>query len=110
MRSVSVALALGDHPLTLTYFQIVRSFQIRNGQDNRCRMDISDDGRYFCAGNSNGAVSIFSLEIGALVVELSHKRSTKAVRCCAFSLDARNVLFAGEGAFIWRFDYPMATQ
>lgn len=60
-----------------------------------------------------------------MVSELSHRRSTKSVRCCTFTRDCRyvghcdnnsnrehttdqytsQVICAGEDGFIWRYDY-----
>lgn len=40
-----------------------------------------------------------------MVAELAHRRSTKSVRCCAFTRDCRQVVCAGEDGFLWRYDY-----
>ncbi|KAK9760287.1 hypothetical protein K7432_015862 [Basidiobolus ranarum] len=85
--------------------EVIQSFHIRNGANNRCRFDISMDNKFFCVGNSIGAAYIYNIESGKMVTKLYHRRSTKAIRCCAFSRDCRNVICAGEDSFIWRYDY-----
>ncbi|CAG8447783.1 26242_t:CDS:2 [Gigaspora rosea] len=63
------------------------------------------DEKYFCVGTSNGTIHIYNVLSGKLVTELRHRRSTKAVRCCVFSRDTKQVLAAGEEGYIWRYDY-----
>ncbi|KAG0167670.1 hypothetical protein DFQ28_000494 [Apophysomyces sp. BC1034] len=82
----------------------IRSFRVRTGE-NFSRFDVSLDERFFCVGTSQGSVYIYNLETGKMVSELAHRRSTKSVRCCAFSRDCRQVVCAGEDGFIWRYDY-----
>ncbi|KAI8925225.1 WD40-repeat-containing domain protein [Entophlyctis helioformis] len=85
--------------------QTIHSFHLRGGS-NRCRFDVT----YVCVGTAVGTVSVYSLVTGRLISELRHKRSNKAVRCCAFSRHQRNIVFAGEDSFIWRFDYRPADS
>ncbi|KAK9711505.1 hypothetical protein K7432_007803 [Basidiobolus ranarum] len=85
--------------------EVVKTFHLRNSAHNRCRFDVSMDNKFFCVGSSVGAVYIYNIETGKMVTELRHRRSTKAVRCCVFSRDCRNVVCAGEDSFIWRYDY-----
>ncbi|KAJ3049868.1 hypothetical protein HK097_009144 [Rhizophlyctis rosea] len=85
--------------------QVIQKFTIKGGDDNRCRFDVTPDKKYFAIGNESGTVFIYNLSTGKLVTELRHKRCTKAVRCCAFSRNCRNLVFVGEDSFIWRFDY-----
>ncbi|KAF7726033.1 hypothetical protein EC973_009098 [Apophysomyces ossiformis] len=66
----------------------IRSFRVRTGE-NFSRFDVSLDERFFCVGTSQGSVYIYNLETGKMVSELAHRRSTKSVRCCAFSRDCR---------------------
>ncbi|KAI8979826.1 WD40-repeat-containing domain protein [Mycotypha africana] len=82
----------------------LRSFRIRSGE-NFCRLDVSLDELFFCVGSSQGSIFIYNLETGKLVTELGHRRSTKAVHCCVFSRDCRQIVAAGEDGFIMRYDY-----
>ncbi|CAG8671126.1 4165_t:CDS:2 [Dentiscutata erythropus] len=86
-------------------FELIKSFVIKNSSNNRSRFDVSLDEKYFCVGTSNGTVHIYNVLSGKLVTELRHRRSTKAVRCCIFSRDTKQVLAAGEEGYIWRYDY-----
>ncbi|KAL1934388.1 hypothetical protein VTP01DRAFT_6570 [Rhizomucor pusillus] len=82
----------------------IRSFRIRTGE-NFSRFDVSLDESFFCVGTSSGSVYVYNLQTGKMVSELSHRRSTKSVRCCTFTRDCRQVICAGEDGFIWRYDY-----
>ncbi|KAJ3165685.1 hypothetical protein HDU88_003878 [Geranomyces variabilis] len=85
---------------------IVHSFHVKgSSNNNHCRFDISSCGQYFCIGSNSGNVFVYSLGTGKLVTVLEHPRSTKAVLCCAFSADDRNIVYVGEDALIWRFDH-----
>ncbi|SAM01430.1 hypothetical protein [Absidia glauca] len=84
--------------------EIIRSFRIKTGE-NHSRFDITLDGLYFCVGSNRGIIYIYNLENGRLVSELSHRRSTKAVRCCIFTHDCRQLLCGGEEGLIWRYEY-----
>ncbi|CAG8600168.1 5028_t:CDS:2, partial [Cetraspora pellucida] len=86
-------------------FELIKSFLIKNSSNNRSRFDVSLDEKYFCVGTSNGSINIYNVLSGKLVTELRHRRSTKAVRCCVFSRDTKQVLAAGEEGYIWRYDY-----
>ncbi|KAJ1941328.1 hypothetical protein EC988_006791, partial [Linderina pennispora] len=83
----------------------IRSINVRSHGVMVSRFDVSYDDSYLCVGNSRGAVYIYSIETGKMLRHLTHKRSVKPVTCCAFSRDCRSVLYAGEGGFIWRYDY-----
>ncbi|KAJ3035407.1 hypothetical protein HDV00_004005 [Rhizophlyctis rosea] len=85
--------------------QVIRKFTVKGNENNRCRFDVTPDNQFFCIGNENGGVFIYNLTSGKLVSELRHKRSTKAIRCCAFTRNCRQIVFVGEDSFIWRFDY-----
>ncbi|RIB30528.1 WD40-repeat-containing domain protein [Gigaspora rosea] len=85
--------------------ELIKSFVIKNSSNNRSRFDVSLDEKYFCVGTSNGTIHIYNVLSGKLVTELRHRRSTKAVRCCVFSRDTKQVLAAGEEGYIWRYDY-----
>ncbi|KAJ1958417.1 hypothetical protein GGI12_004738, partial [Dipsacomyces acuminosporus] len=63
------------------------------------------DDDYLCVGDSRGSVYIYNIESGRLLRHLAHKRSVRPVTCCVFSRDCRSVIYAGEGGFIWRYDY-----
>ncbi|CDS08154.1 hypothetical protein LRAMOSA02102 [Lichtheimia ramosa] len=82
----------------------IRSIRIRTGE---CcsRFDVSLDENYLCAGNSSGSVFVYNLHTGKLIAELSHRRSNKAVRCCTFTRDCRQILVGGEEGFMLRYDY-----
>ncbi|KAJ1911228.1 hypothetical protein IWQ60_010241 [Tieghemiomyces parasiticus] len=84
---------------------ILQELRVKNNGLNKCRFDVSLDGRYLCAGNSQGVVYVFDLTTGKTVTELRHKRSVKAVKTCVFTLDCRSVLYAGDDGFLWRYDY-----
>ncbi|KAJ3155976.1 hypothetical protein HDU89_005539 [Geranomyces variabilis] len=85
---------------------IVHSFHVKgSSNNNHCRFDISSCGQYFCIGSNSGNVFVYNLATGKLVTVLEHPRSTKAVLCCAFSADDRNIVYVGEDALIWRFDH-----
>ncbi|KAI7872050.1 WD40-repeat-containing domain protein [Spinellus fusiger] len=66
----------------------IRSFRVKTGE-NFSRFDVSLDECFFCVGTSQGSVFIYNLNTGKMVTELAHRRSTKSVRCCAFSRDCR---------------------
>ncbi|KAJ1918388.1 hypothetical protein H4219_002614 [Mycoemilia scoparia] len=85
--------------------KILHSFVVRNHGINESRFDVSYDDNYICVGNAHGSVYIYDLNTGSMIHELRHRRSVKGVRCCAFTRDCRSVIYAGEGAFIWRYDY-----
>eukprot|EP00842_Homolaphlyctis_polyrhiza_P006845 jgi/Hompol1/74/HPOL_004284-RA len=68
---------------------ILEGHTVRGAGSNWCRFDVTRDEMYFCVGTSVGTVSIYSLVTGKLISELKHKRSAKAVRCCAFSHNNR---------------------
>ncbi|KAJ2722013.1 hypothetical protein GGI07_003603 [Coemansia sp. Benny D115] len=89
----------------LTTNVLIRSFNIRNHGINVSRFDVSFDDEYICAGNSRGEVYVFGLEAGKAICRLAHKRSVRPVTCCLFSRDGRSVIYAGEGGFLWRYDY-----
>ncbi|KAJ2129194.1 hypothetical protein GGH17_004168 [Coemansia sp. RSA 788] len=83
----------------------IRSFSVRHHGVNVSRFDVSFDDKYICVGNSRGEVFVFSIESGKTVCRLAHKRSVRPVTCSIFSRDCRSVVYAGEGGFIWRYDY-----
>ncbi|CAG8580439.1 11785_t:CDS:2 [Funneliformis mosseae] len=85
--------------------EVIKAFSIKNNSPNRSRFDVSLDENFLCVGTSNGSVNIYNILNGKLISELSHRRSTKAVRCCAFSRDCKQVIAAGEDGYIWRYDY-----
>ncbi|KAJ1646155.1 hypothetical protein LPJ64_002347 [Coemansia asiatica] len=85
--------------------RLMRSFGIRNHGISASRFDVSYDDEYICAGNSRGEAYIYGIESGKTITRLAHKRSVKPVTCCLFSRDCRSVIYAGEGGFIWRYDY-----
>ncbi|KAJ2706431.1 hypothetical protein FB645_001576 [Coemansia sp. IMI 203386] len=85
--------------------KLIRAFGIRNHGFLVSRFDVSYDDEYMCAGNSRGEVYIYGIESGKTVARLAHKRSVKPVTCCLFSRDCRSVIYAGEGGFVWRYDY-----
>lgn len=68
----------------------LRSIRLRSGE-NYSRFDVSLDEVYACVGTSQGSLFIYNLHTGTMVSELGHRRSTKAIRCCAFSRDCRLV-------------------
>ncbi|ORX61578.1 WD40 repeat-like protein [Hesseltinella vesiculosa] len=82
----------------------IRSFRIKTGECYS-RFDVSLDEGYFCVGSSHGRVYIYNLNTGKQLAELSHRRSTKTIRCCAFSRDCKQILCGGEDGFLWRYDY-----
>ncbi|OAD71878.1 hypothetical protein PHYBLDRAFT_80559 [Phycomyces blakesleeanus NRRL 1555(-)] len=84
--------------------KMMRSFRVRTGE-NFSRFDVSLDERFIGVGTSQGSVFIYNIDTGKMVAELAHRRSTKSVRCCAFSLDCRQMVCAGEDGFIWRYDF-----
>ncbi|CAG8510513.1 2408_t:CDS:2 [Ambispora leptoticha] len=84
---------------------IYKSYNIKNGSNNRSRFDVSLDGCFFCVGTNIGSVCVYNLTTGKLVTELRHRRSIKAVRCCAFTKDYKQIVAGGEESFIWRYDY-----
>ncbi|KAI9360257.1 WD40-repeat-containing domain protein [Pilaira anomala] len=84
--------------------QTIRSIRIRSGE-NYSRFDVSLDELFFCVGSSQGTVYVYNIKSGKVVSELGHRRSTKAVRCCVFSRDSRQIISAGEDGFIMRYDY-----
>ncbi|CAB4374778.1 unnamed protein product [Rhizophagus irregularis] len=85
--------------------EVIKTFSIKNNSPSRSRFDVSLDEKFFCVGTSNGSVNIYNILNGRLISELSHRRSTKAVRCCVFSRDCKQVIAAGEDGYIWRYDY-----
>nr|CAG8517527.1 12857_t:CDS:10 [Entrophospora candida] len=86
-------------------FKIIKTFNIKDNCFNRCRFDVSLDGKYMCVGTSYGSVFIYNITKGKLVTELSHRRSTKAVKCCLFTRDYKQIIAAGQEGFICRYDY-----
>ncbi|KAG0741358.1 hypothetical protein G6F57_009351 [Rhizopus arrhizus] len=82
----------------------LRSIRLRSGE-NYSRFDISLDETYVCIGTRQGSLFIYNLHTGAMISELGHRRSTKAIRCCAFSRDCRQIIAAGEDGLIMRYDY-----
>ncbi|CAO3624908.1 unnamed protein product [Mucor hiemalis] len=82
----------------------IRSIRVRSGE-NLSRFDVSLDELFFCVGSSQGTIYVYNVQTGKLVSELGHRRSTKAVRCCVFSRDSRQIVSAGEDGFIMRYDY-----
>ncbi|KAG9303054.1 hypothetical protein G9A89_022143 [Geosiphon pyriformis] len=82
-----------------------KSYTIKNGSNNRSKFDVSLDDRFFCVGTNNGSICIYNIMTGKLVTELRHRRSMKAIRCCAFTRDCRQIIVAGEESYIWRYDY-----
>lgn len=82
----------------------IRSIRVRSGE-NYSRFDVSLDELFFCVGSSQGTIYVYNVQTGKLVSELGHRRSTKAVRCCVFSRDSRQIVSAGEDGFIMRYDY-----
>ncbi|KAJ2331754.1 hypothetical protein GGH92_009131, partial [Coemansia sp. RSA 2673] len=84
---------------------VVRAFGVRNHGIGVSRFDVSFDDCYLCVGNSRGEAFIYCVDTGKVVGHLAHKRSVRQVTCCQFSRDCRSVVYAGEGGFIWRYDY-----
>ncbi|RCH87616.1 hypothetical protein CU097_008960 [Rhizopus azygosporus] len=82
----------------------IKSIRLRSGE-NYSRFDVSLDEAYACVGTSNGSLFIYNLHTGNMVSELGHRRSTKAIRCCVFSRDCRQIVSAGEDGLIMRYDY-----
>lgn len=84
---------------------LIRTFVIRHHGVNESRFDVSFDDNYICAGNSRGEVYVFEIGTGKAIRHLVHKRSVRPVTCCLFTRDGRGIIYAGEGGFIWRYDY-----
>ncbi|KAJ1723020.1 hypothetical protein LPJ61_005868 [Coemansia biformis] len=84
---------------------LIRSFSVRHHGVSVSRFDVSYDDKYVCVGNGQGEVFIVSIDSGKTIRRLTHKRSVRAVTCALFSRDCRGVVYAGEGGFIWRYDY-----
>ncbi|KAJ2766040.1 hypothetical protein IWQ56_003869, partial [Coemansia nantahalensis] len=84
---------------------LIRSFSVPRHGVNVSRFDVSYDDRYVCVGNGQGEVVIFSIDTGKAVRRLTHKRSVRPVTCALFTRDCRAVVYAGEGGFIWRYDF-----
>ncbi|KAK4510503.1 rRNA accumulation- protein [Mucor velutinosus] len=85
--------------------EIIHSFSIASQENNHSRFDVSRDGHYLCVGSHHGYVYVFDIHTGDLLAELCHKKATKAVRCSVFTRDCRQIVVAGEDAFIMRYDY-----
>ncbi|CAO3683430.1 unnamed protein product [Umbelopsis vinacea] len=63
----------------------IRSFCVKTGE-NFSRFDVSLNESFFRVGSSSGAIYVFNLHTGKQIAELQHRRFTKAVRCCVFTL------------------------
>ncbi|KAJ3311786.1 hypothetical protein HDV04_003798 [Boothiomyces sp. JEL0838] len=87
---------------------IIHTFN--TGDRNKCRLDVSAQLQYFCVGTETGLVNIYSLLDGSLVSEISHKRSSKSIKCTGFSRNCNNLVFVGEDALVWRFDYKPPVE
>ncbi|KAI8068017.1 WD40-repeat-containing domain protein [Gongronella butleri] len=83
---------------------VLQTFRIKTSEIHT-RFDVSLDEAYFCVGTSQGRIYVYSLHTGKQIVELSHRRSSKAIRCCVFTRDCKQILGGGEGGFLWRYDY-----
>lgn len=84
--------------------EIIHKITVKGG-NNTCRFDVSPDNAFLCVGTSQASILVYDLNTAELIKELTHRRVTKAVRCCAFARGVDNILFAGEDAIIWRYDY-----
>ncbi|KAJ1938677.1 hypothetical protein GGF37_004716 [Kickxella alabastrina] len=89
----------------LDSLSLIRGFNVRHHGIIISRFDVSYDDEYLCVGNSRGKVYVYGLDSGRIVSHLAHKRSVRPVTCCLFSRDCRSVIYAGEGGFLWRYDY-----
>ncbi|GAN05757.1 WD domain, G-beta repeat-containing protein, partial [Mucor ambiguus] len=85
--------------------EIIHSFSIASQENSHSRFDVSRDGHYLCVGSNHGSVYVYNVHTSDLLAELCHKKATKAVRCCVFTRDCRQIVVAGEDAFIMRYDY-----
>ncbi|KAI9503017.1 hypothetical protein GGI25_003464 [Coemansia spiralis] len=90
---------------SLQNLSMIRTFNVRHHGVNISRFDVSFDDKYLCVGNGRGEAYIFCIDSGKTVGYLKHKRSVRPVTCCLFTRDCRSVIYAGEGGFIWRYDY-----
>ncbi|KAJ3322216.1 hypothetical protein HDV06_003276 [Boothiomyces sp. JEL0866] len=97
-----------SHSSEIETESVIHTFN--TGDRNKCRLDVSDQNSYFCVGTDSGTVYIYSLIDGSLISEISHKRSSKSIKCCAFSRKCDNLVFVGEDALVWRFDYKPPTE
>jgi hypothetical protein len=67
--------------------------RVSNTRNIPCRFDISRDNLLLCSGNGEGVVSVYRMADGKLLRKFEHKRSRTAIKSCAFSKDARFVMF-----------------
>jgi WD40 repeat protein len=70
---------------------------------NACDPDVDSTQEYFCIGTDNGSIHIYSLKDGSLVKKLTHKRSSKSIKSCAFSRTNLNIVFVGQDSLVWRY-------
>ncbi|KAI8874896.1 WD40 repeat-like protein [Backusella circina FSU 941] len=82
----------------------IRTFRVKTGESTS-RFDVSLDNQYLAVGSTRGSIFIYHIESGELITELEHRRATKAIKCCAFSRDCRQMIAAGADGFIMRYDY-----
>jgi WD40 repeat protein len=62
----------------------IHSFLVKSGENNS-RFDVSLDECFLCIGSDYGAVYVYDIQTSKLLAELHHKKTSKAVRCCAFT-------------------------
>jgi WD40 repeat protein len=66
------------------------------------RLAVSLDESLFCVGTLMGGLLFYDIETGECVHQLKHKRSTKSIRCCAFT--SKSVLCVDDDSVLWRYD------
>lgn len=68
--------------------ETIHSFSIESGE-NKSRFDVSLDECFLCVGSDYGTVYVYDIQTAKLLAELYHKKTSKAVRCCAFTRNCR---------------------
>jgi len=91
--------------------EIIKEFKHRSlMRQNRCRFGISSDKALFVVGTAFGTALIFDINIGKIITEVGHKRSTDPVKCSIFTQNIKSIIYTSDNATIWRYDYVSKKQ
>ncbi|CEP13765.1 hypothetical protein [Parasitella parasitica] len=93
------------HYWDATTQKLLHSFSSFTSKENKSRFDVSMDERYLCVGSEKGLLYVFDIQTGDRIAKLGHKKSSRAIKCCVFNQNCRQIVAASEGAFILRYDY-----